>query len=282
MKNVTKILMLPLAILLAGCNDKAEEAVPALPVTTSLNILLEADCGSRIPDHADFFIFSSAGTCPLEYYERVEGDTACRAEYEGIAGDKTAVCIIDSPWSFNIEALSRYSSIEELSLELNDDNPESPVMTGRTEFATDTDGEAEARILVTPLLCRIEVARIYNEIGAYTLLEDPVLYLQDINTEAELLRTNGFRQKETGLCTQKTPLAHDIGASGIEPHAVFYVYPNDSRESGAGTPATSIVLEGTVRGKACSYRVALPPFGRAARLSATLTLEKDAATAEFN
>lgn len=280
MKNVTKILMPAAMMLLAGCNEKAgvSEVKPQ-----ELTLHLEADCGGREEvRHADFFVFSGEGVCPLEFHERVEGEAVCTAVYEGRAGDKRVVCIVDCPYAFNTEALDRYDAVEALTLTLSDEDPQAPVLTGTAEIRTDADGKARAVLEAAPLLCRIEVARIYNEIGAYTLLEDPVLYLQDINTEAELLRTNGFRQKETGLCTQKKTLAHDIGASGIEPHAVFYVYPNDSRESGAGTPATSIVLEGTVRGKACSYRVALPPFGRGARLSATLTLEKDAATAEFN
>lgn len=284
MKKVKQILMLAAVTMLpAGCNEKP--GVPAEPEikTQTLTLYLEADCGAvQEIQHSDFFVFGAEGVCPLEYHERVDGDAVCNAVYEGKGGDKRVVCIVNCPFPFNTEALVRYDAIEALTLPLADDDPEAPVLTGTKEISTDTDGEAEARIPVTPLLCRIEVSRIINEIGSYTLLEDPVLYLRDISAEVELLRTNGFRQKETGLCSPKLTLAHDIGAFGIEPHAVFWIYPNDSREAGAGTPATSIVLEGTVRGAACSYSVALPPFSRGARMSAALTLEAEGATAEFN
>lgn len=275
------MIFLPVS-LLAGCNENASAPEEPGAGTVPLTLHLEADCGGRAVSHTDYFIYDAAGVCPLEYHERVEGGTTCTAVYEGQAGDKRIVCIAGSPYPFNIDALSRYDAIEALTLSLDDEDPEAPVLTGTAEVSTDADGEAKARIPVTPLLCRIEVSRIINEIGHYTLVEDPVLYLRDINSEVELLRTGGFRQKETGLCTRKITLAHDIGASGIEAHAVFHVYPNDSREHDAGTPATAIVLEATVRGERCSYLVPLPAFGRGAVISAALTLEKEGAAAEFN
>ena len=273
--------MLPLVMMTAaGCDlTPAEEPVP---VPEELSLILEADCGGRAVSHTDYFVYGADGVCPLEYHERVAGDGACTAVYEGRGGDKTVVCIADCPYVLNTETLSRFDAIEALSLALAEDDPDAPVLSGTAVLHTDADGEAEVMVALTPLLCRIELSRIINEIGGYTLVEDPVLYLKDINTEVELLRTNGFRQKEIGLRSTTVTLAHDIGASGIEPHAVFYVYPNDSRESGAGTPATSIVLEGTVRGNKRSFSVPLPPFGRGARISAALTLEAEGATAEFN
>lgn len=275
--------MLPLMMMAAGCDLTPTEPYIPAPKVQTLTLGLEADCGKdREVEHIDFFVFSGEGVCPLEYHERMAGDGACTAVYEGLGGDKIVVCLADSPYVLNTETLSRYDAIEALSLTLGEDNPDSPVLSGTAVLHTDADGEAEVLVSLTPLLCRIEVSRIINEIGAYTLLEDPVLYLKDINTEVELLRTNGFRQKETGLCSTAVTLPHDIGASGIEPHAVFYIYPNDSRESGAGTPATSIVLEGTVRGNKRSYSIPLPPFGRGARISAAITLEAEGATAEFN
>ena len=282
MKTMKVMWMVPL-MMAAGCDLTPTEPYVPAPKVQTLSLRLEADCGKdREPRHVDFFVFSSEGVCPLEFYERVEEEGVCDAVYEAYGGDKTVVCIVDCPFPFNTETLTRYDAIEALSLTLEDEDPEAPVLTGTAALYVDEGGSAQARITATPLLCRIEVSRIFNEIGGYTLVEDPVLYLQDISTEAELLRTVGFRQKETGLCSERVTLAHDIGAAGIEAHTVFYVYPNDSREAGAGTPATSIVLEGTVRGTRRSYRVALPPLGRGERISAAITLEAEGATAEFN
>lgn len=283
MKKMKTFWMMPLVMMTAaGCDLMPTEPVTPRPTAQVLTLELAVDTEGLEAAYTDYFVYNAAGVCPLEYYERVEGAGGCSAVYEAAGGDKTVVCIVNCPYPPNTEALSRYDAIEALTLALADEDPALPVLTGTAALQTDAAGKAAAKVNVTPLLCRIEVSRIINDIGGYSLVEDPVLYLSDINTEAELLRTDGFRQKETGLCSEKVVLAHDIGASGIAPHAVFYVYPNDSRESGAGTPATAIVLEGSIRGEKRSFRVDIPPFGRGTSLSAALTLEAETAEAEFS
>ena len=80
----------------------------------------------------------------------------------------------------------------------------------------------------------------------------------------------------------EAPAAPAEPAKPAEPDACFYVYPNDSREAGAGTPATELVIEGKVKGTKRIERIALPSFGRNSSVNVEVTLGPEGTEAEFS
>lgn len=283
MKTFIPVLFLAAALSAACTPQRISDLEPSPVKIDSLFLHIEAhNAGGAAVSHADFFIFSDSGVRPLEKHIRTEGGSVLDTAFAGSLTDKIAVCIANCPYKFKDEAITRYESAEELVLGLKEDNPDMPVMSGIVQFCPDGYGFADEEITLTPLLCRVRIRKIINFIGGYTRFEDPVIYLQNINNSAQLMRQNGFRLTETGICSDTLVLKSDIGANPAEPDAVFYVYPNDSRENGAGTPATEIVLEGKVKGVRRTERIALPAFGRNSSISVEITLEAETAEAEFS
>ena len=177
--------------------------------------------------------------------------------FYGKDGDKTVVAIANSPREFNDEALSRYDSIELVSFSSEEDSPHSPLMGGQCAVAPG----AGTKLTLTPLLARIKLGEISNTMSGYIRLENPRVWLENMNAWAELLRTAGFRPSQTIEKPPPKPLPYDIGIFAQTPGTELFCYPNDSSPD-SGTPATAFVLECEIGGATCSFRTPIPTIGR--------------------
>lgn len=175
----------------------------------------------------------------------------------GPGNDRLVVAIANSPHEFNEGALSRFDSIELLTYDFADDSPQFPVMSGMCEVAAG----GSASITLTPLMARIQLGEISNNMQRYVRLENPRLYLDNMNSSAEVLRTVGFRPSETVSDPPRTPLPYDIGIFPQNPGTELFCYPNDTPGT-VSTPATSLVLECEIGGSTCSFCTAIPSIGR--------------------
>ncbi|MBO4447276.1 MAG: hypothetical protein J5764_04030 [Bacteroidales bacterium] len=256
-----------------SCERNTPEQVPPQKDSLCFRIQLQ----NELPEdsRADIFIFSDEGIRSLEHHLSCDAAPSMETGYRGDATDKLAVCIINSPFPLNEKAVTRYEILEAMVVRLEDDNPSAPVMSSVKLLVAEEGGVYNAIFKPTPLLCRIRVNSINNNIGSYTRVEDPVLYLQNINSSTEVLRSEGFRPQETGLKSSVLTLPADIGAWTVHPEGWFYCYPNDSRESSVGSPSTEIVVEGHVKGKIQRFRVKIPAFGRGSTIAADIDLGPD-------
>ena len=171
--------------------------------------------------------------------------------------DRLVVAIANSPHDFNAGALARFDSIELLTYDFTDDSPQSPVMSGQCEVAAD----GRASITLTPLMARVQLGEISNYMKGYVRLEDPRLYLDNMNSSAEVMRTVGFRPSETISSPQRIPLPYDIGIFPQNPGTELFCYPNDTPGT-IGTPATALVLECEIKGITCSFSTPIPSILR--------------------
>ena len=217
----------------------------------------------------DLFIYSADGLRSLESHTggTFPNDTL---DFELTAGDKTAVAVIDSPRPLNISALGKFETMEQLVFNAADDDPERPAMTGTAEFCAEEG--ASVRLDASPLMCTIVLADISNELGGYTRLESPCIFLTGCNPSAEALRMVGFRPQEIPADTIRTQLPFDIGLFTQYPGTVLNCYPNDTPESTLGTPRTEISLECTVKGSVVRFSTSLPPLERACTKRVSVTV----------
>ncbi len=184
------------------------------------------------------------------------------------ARNVTVVAIADSPLQFNAGALQRYDSIELLSYRFEEDSAERPVMSGQRDIEAGGSGS----IILSPILARIKTGEISNKLRGYIRLENPRIYLENMNASAELLRTTGFYPSEICMSTPVKNLPYDIGVFSQSPGTELFCYPNDSPEASIGSPATAIVLECEIEGATRQFRVSLPPIKRNSTLMVDITV----------
>ncbi len=175
----------------------------------------------------------------------------------GPEGDRLIVAVANSPLAFNHEALARYDSIELLCYNFSDDSPKAPLMSGMCEVGPDGRGQTT----LTPLMARVQLGEISNTMKGYARLEDPRIYLSNMNGSAELLRSMGFRPSETIQDPPVVSLPYDIGIFPQNPGTELFCYPNDSPVT-IGTPATALVLECEIGGVTHSFSTPLPSVCR--------------------
>ena len=171
--------------------------------------------------------------------------------------DRLVVAIANSPHEFNAGALARFDSIELLTYNYTDDSPAAPVMSGMCEVAA----EGNASITLTPLMARVQLGEISNYMERYVRLENPRLYLDNMNSSAEVLRTVGFRPSETVSNPPRTSLPYDIGIFPQNPGTELFCYPNDTPGT-IGTPPTALVLECEISGVTRRFSTSIPSIER--------------------
>ena len=121
----------------------------------------------------------------------------------------TVVAVANSPMDFNTSALDRYESIELLSYRFEDDSPQVPLMSGVGSVGADMS----TVVTLTPMLARVMLGEVCNELKGYVRLEDPRITLESMNASAEILRTNGFYPSETVPEPPVARLPFDIGSA---------------------------------------------------------------------
>ena len=279
-------LILPAPAFLVAC-FKTPESTPADSGSIEIKEVDKARLNSTINitgafERADIFIYSDSDRTLCEHLRLLPADGSCKS-VELWEGDYTAVAICNADVDFNDEALHGFDSMELLTFRRgDDDNPDWPLSSAVAPFcAGDSIGLCPA-----PLRCTIIINDITNNIAGrysgtegvtwdYTRLEDPKVRLEDINPEAEILRTAGFRPSETGICGPTAALPCDVGLFTQYPGTRLLCFPNDSEEAGPGTPRTSLVLECRIRGSTRSFRFPLPALHRGQILNLSLSIDSE-------
>ena len=220
--------------------------------------------GSDAVRTLDIFIYADSPTRPLLWHMRTGHTESLRFPLDG---DCTAVAIANAPGEFILDALKSMDSIEKLEMQYAAENAFYPTMSGLTPLSKD---EPQGVIRLTPLLCKVSLYAICNSTGRR--IESLSIRFADANSSAELLRSEGFRPVQTisgpdGLLSPElfsAKFAFDIGIPTVHPGLNLYCYPNDSEEETPGTPRTTLIIEGFINKRSCTWSIPLPPIKRGA------------------
>jgi len=239
----------------------AEEAADSL-----ITIILPVR--ERVQGSTDVFLYSDSGVRRLEGHVRLSGGNDS-AKFKTPAGDKLAVVIANSPKIFNDLALTSFDSMEILPFHYCDELPGAPMMSGSSSCrAGDTLG-----ISMTSVMCSVSLMSVEHSFEGYRRLEDPVVWLENVNSSVEVLRRDAFLPAETtsdttgmrGLMWEKLP--YDVGMYTQYPGITLHCYPNQSSMA-----KSRIVVEGKVDGSACRFSADLPLMPAGSILSAELKI----------
>ena len=169
-----------------------------------------------------------------------------------------AVAVANYPQELFSSPPERYDGAEQLSCPFDADSPLHPLMSGTAVI----EAGASGTVTLSPLMSRVKLGVISNNMKNYVRLEDPRIFLENVNAGAEILREGGFRPSEMLRATSKVALPYDIGVFAQSPGTELFCYPNDSPEVTIGTPATEFVLECEIKGITRQFKISLPALCR--------------------
>ena len=268
-----------LLILAFGAAAACTEALRALeekePLADSAFIVY-GDTGTG---PADVFIYDAEGLQGLEAHLRLEpGQTEGSVQLS--AGAKIAAVICNSPYEFNDEALGKYSSISQVVFNFPDDDPYNPASSGTAYFIAGED----FMVQVEKLMCKVVLEEVSNGLdpGDYPLLENPRVWLCNLNASAEIMRTSDFRPTELLSRGEVRSLPYDVGLFPQRPGIVLHCYPVEAELGIVGTPQCSIVFECTVRGELRDYRSALPSIPRGGTVHVSVRITEEGAEYSYS
>lgn len=267
--------LLPLLAATVSCEVLPETTGPE-PAPTGAGCAFEITSDCPVAS-VDILVYADEGLRPLERHIHLDtgpGGTGVWTDSLVLGkGGKMAVAFGNLPWRLNIDALGNYANAEQMSVRFEDDDPEFPACSGTATFAAGED----FRLSLRPLMCRVVVSEVSNHLEGYTRVEDPRVYLRNMNASAELLRGDGFRPSELIGRSAVLPLPCDIGLFAQYPEAVLYCYPDDSGTDILGTPARELVFECEIRGETREFREPLPPSGRGSTLRYSVRIGENGA-----
>ena len=264
------------ACLITSCKDNGipDEIEDVSVKVDSCIFLLTLDIKSSITDtlqpcvrSLDLFVYDAGALGSLESWKRLE-NMADSISFKGSKRAKSVVAIANSPRSFNRLAIDRMDSMELVSYYFEEDSPEYPLMSGLCSLLPDAPGH----IRLVPLMSRVRLGEISNTMKGFARLEDPRVYLENMNASAEILKNSGFRPSDYIEVLNKKPLPYDIGIFPQHPGAELFCYPNDTPEGTVGSPQTLFVLECEIYGKTCRFPVALNGLGRNKTLNVDISV----------
>ena len=255
------------ACLVSSCDGRPDVIVdvtddgPAARDSSAFTILLRTNDNSadtvRTVRRLDVFIYEADGLREL-LGSRSYSYPSDSLRIYGPGKERIVVAIANSPREFNIQALGRHDSIELLSYAFDEDDPDSPLMSGQANVGAD----GTAILTLTPLMSRVKLGEIANTMKGYIRLEDPSIHLENMNASGEIMRSWGFHPSEMLENPPVVQLPYDIGIFPQAPGSELFCYPNDSQEGDIGTALTVLVLECGIDGQQCRFEIALGAIKR--------------------
>ena len=257
----------------SGCSDP-EPSFAEMAVTRSALLPVSAAGaeGSGIRC-LDLFFFNDDRLQRLDAYQRIEGSVGTAATGASRSGKKLLAVLANSShdrydWAdiFSLDAL------RERRARLQDEDPSYPLLTALIPIEA-ADGR-RVQVSLHPFTARIEIKSLRCDFSGHPYagaqVEDVRLYLTNVNTAAPLLSDSlgtptdfinvgrlqthdleDFLHPEQVLVSLKDP----IGSQAVRPGTVLYCYENTAVETGAGTPATCLVIEGKLTGETCYWPI---------------------------
>ena len=270
------LLILPPACLISGCSrdgngpdslDAVEVKLDSSRFTVRFNVVDNIAETPHTIQRLDLYIYDADGMKPLldkRRYDKVPESLV----FHGNGNARIIVAIANPPGDFGSENTSRFDAIELLSVSFASESPTIPVMSG---MCTVEAGATET-VNLAPLMARVRLGEVGNRMKNYVRLEDPRIYLENLNSGAEIMREGGFRPVSITEKGAKTQLPYDIGVFAQHPDTELFCYPNDSSDATIGTPGTRLIFECEIKGETCSFRIDLPAIRRNSTTTVDITV----------
>ena len=248
-----------------GCQERPDPPPPEPgPVVKQDSTVFRTQLTVRAPypvRSLDIFVYRADGMRDLELYLHADADSAILCLKDTLP--RTVAAVANARGRFNPKGLNHYDSLGELRARLEDDSPQAPLMSGI--------GPLGQPLLLTPLLCTVELISVTNYYSGDVLAENPRVWLENVNSEADIFRDQGFTVRDAHT-SKKLNLPSDIGLYTQYPGIRLYCYPNDLPNPNAGNPATELVLQCEIKGETRTYRHTLHPIFRGETLQLDLQL----------
>ena len=270
------LLFLPPACLISGCSRDGSGAGSLDAVEVQLDSS-RFTVGFKVQDNIaekpheirrlDLYIYDADGIKQLldkRRYDNVPESVVIH----GNGKARIVVAIANAPGEFGSESIGRFEAIEMLTVDFICESTDIPIMSG---MCTVEAGDTKT-ISLTPLMARIRLGEVGNRMKNYVRLEDPRIYLENLNSGAELLREGGFRPNGVTEKGAKASLPYDIGVYAQHPGTELFCYPNDSAETTIGTPGTKLIFECEIKGQICQFKIDLPAIRRNSTTTVDITV----------
>lgn len=220
------------------------------------------------------FVFNDDETRLLDSYVCCDRPATPYLTFNSSVGDKLVVMVANlDDSSFTLSDISSYEALEGVKIDLRNEDPYFPVMSGECQLSAGENGYTP--IMLTPLLSNIclDFVKVNFSGRGYksTTLENASVYLTNVSGSTEVLRHDGFRvtdlinagqMDEAFLSSMKHPeILRRSFIPGQWKPVNLYCYPNDAAEGVLGSEHTKMVIEGTIDGQRYYYPIEINQEG---------------------
>lgn len=235
------------------------------------------------PHSLDLLFFEDGGLMKLDSYERIERwDGAPIAGTSGSGGRKIVAIANYGEDRFAWSDILSYEGLGRKAMELMEENPTSPVMSGETLTLAGRDKGCDIRL--HPLLAKIRVNSISADFHGHPYegeaLKDVKVFLMNVHDRCKILSRKSepsswanYRERiyEDSIIFCDSGIS--VGTSVVFPSISLYCYPNDIAEETPETPLTRLVIEGTIGGDTYYYPINIPHLegGKEYKYNITIT-----------
>lgn len=265
--------IIPMPWLLNSCSAEVVPVEAATVDTGAVRTLIEIHREDatkaeswRFIRSLDIFLFEEGGTMLLDTYTRESSPSGERVGIMSGSGRKRAVIIANSDLRKESREIGCYDDLKALESEYSKDNPEYPILCGESMI---TAGEG-GTVILRPLLALIEITGISAPIGmgqvkAYLInASNRCRFLSDgPGYPSEFINFGSLKeydlQKMSCPRMAYTYLGDGVVADGRRSFrgCCLYCYPNNSEQESAGSPFTTLIVEGQLGGITKRYEIAV-------------------------
>lgn len=249
---------------LYGCS--APEQLQDPPESVEITVDLTRSPGNI--EDLDIFVFRDDRLQKLDCYQKVTDPDIWNRKVISSYGERfIAVCANSRKGIMEWTEISSFSSLQGLSMSLEDDSIECPFMSGLKEVYPGQEGQ-RTNLQLSPLSSIVRLQSISCDFSGRPYsgekLTDVKVYLTNVNAECGIFDEKGIlpsRLINAGrLCEEDMEILPDpsilyremaetVGQKTIYPGIDLLCYPNNSVTESPGTPFTRLVIEGKVCGQ---------------------------------
>lgn len=224
---------------------------------------------------ADIFIYDDDRQGRLDTYQRCLIGEDGKVIAASRVGNKILAAIANPQTDeYEWDKISSFEALAGICADMRLDDMDSPLMSGITRFSAGPDNCPEQILEIVPMMSEICLRSLRCDFGSTpydgATMDNVYVYLANVNTLAEVFRTEGFLP-EAPVNIQGTPegamsgipehemlcrqLEGPVGNAAVQPDLRLRCYPNESKEDNAGSPFTRLIISGEIMGRRYYYPI---------------------------